>query len=71
MQVAQQKDAFSDFQVVYSYCRAQAIEDKDLVGVSSVTREAGVKFPVALTEAVWRKYVEVPTAVDGTPLATR
>ena len=46
--------------VIYSYSRSQAIEDGELVDVSKVAREAGIKFPVALTRAVWAKYVEVP-----------
>ncbi len=49
--------------VIYSYTRAQAIEDGVLVDVSSVAREAGIKFPVALTATVWAKYVQVPEAV--------
>lgn len=35
------------------YTRAQAIEDGDLVDVSSVASEAGFRYPVALTRAVW------------------
>lgn len=50
-------------EVVSSYSRAQAIEDGKLVDVSSVAREAGIKFPVALTRTVWDKYVEVPEGV--------
>lgn len=50
-------------EVVSSYSRAQAIEDGTLVDVSSVAREAGIKFPVALTRTVWDKYVEVPEGV--------
>jgi len=50
-------------EVISSYSRAQAIEDGVLVDVSSVAREAGIKFPVAMTSAVWGKYVEVPEGV--------
>jgi len=46
-------------EVISSYSRAQAIEDGVLVDVSSVAREAGIKFPVAMTQTVWGKYVEV------------
>jgi hypothetical protein len=49
--------------VIDSYSRAQAIEDGVLVDVSSVAREAGIKFPVAMTRTVWAKYVEVPEGV--------
>jgi hypothetical protein len=50
-------------EVISSYSRAQAIEDGVLVDVSSIAREAGIKFPVAVTSAVWVKYVEVPEGV--------
>ena len=35
--------------VVYSYTRAQAIEDGVLVDISELAKEAGFKFPVAVT----------------------
>ena len=51
-------------EVISSYSRAQAIEDGILVDVSSVAREAAIKFPVAMTRTVWGKYVEVPEGVS-------
>ena len=51
-------------EVISSYSRAQAIEDGVLVDVSSVAREAGIKFPVAMTPTAWGKYVEVPEGVS-------
>lgn len=39
--------------VVASYTRVQAIEDGVLVDVSSMAKEAGFKWPVALTHAAW------------------
>ena len=50
-------------EVISSYSRAQAIEDGILVDVSSVAREAGIKFPVAMSRTAWGKYVEVPEGV--------
>jgi hypothetical protein len=44
-------------EVIYSYTRAQAIEDGVLVDVSEVAREAGIKWPVALTREAWEKCV--------------
>lgn len=43
--------------VIYSYSRAQAIEDGELVDVSTVAREAGITFPVAITRAAWENCV--------------
>jgi len=54
-------EVFGDYISVYT--RQQAIEDGTLIDVSSVAKEAGIKFPVALTRAVWTKYVEVPTNI--------
>jgi len=49
--------------VISSYSRAQAIEDGILVDVSSVAKEAGILYPVAMTRTVWGAYVEVPAGV--------
>ena len=38
-----------DMVVISSYTRAEAIEDGVLVDVSKVAREAGIKYPVAVT----------------------
>jgi len=43
--------------VIFSYSRAQAIEDGVLVDVTEMAREAGFKFPVAVTSAVWDGYI--------------
>lgn len=50
---------------IFSYTRAQAIEDGVLFDVTETAREAGITFPTALTTAVFEKYVRVPDGVDG------
>jgi hypothetical protein len=62
---------FEDADVIYSYSRAQAIEDGVLVDVSETAREAGIRFPVAVTAAVWAEYVAVPDAVEAQDEAGR
>ena len=57
------KGLWDDAEVIYTYTRAQALEDGVLVDVSETAREAGIEFPVALTRAVWVNYVEVPEGV--------
>lgn len=54
-------------EVIDRYTRAQAIEDGYLVDVSKSEEavEAGFRCPVALSRAVWTKYVEVPEGVYG------
>ena len=39
--------------VIFTYTRAQAIEDGVLVDVGSTAQEAGFKWPVALTVGAW------------------
>ena len=52
-------------EVIYSYSRAQAIEDGVLVDVTSVAREAGIGFPVAITRAVFEQCVAVPPGAES------
>lgn len=51
--------------VISSYSRAEAIEDGVLVDVSTAAKEAGIKFPVAVSRAVWDAYVKVPEGLPG------
>jgi len=54
-------------EVIDRYTRAQTLEDGYLVDVtkSDEAVEAGFRCPVALSRAVWTKYVEVPEGVFG------
>jgi hypothetical protein len=49
--------------VIYGYSRKQALEDGVLVDLSELAREAGIKFPVAMTHGVWVEYIAVPKGV--------
>jgi hypothetical protein len=51
---------FDESHLIHRYTRAEAIADGVLVDVSSVAREAGIRYPTALTRAVWERYVRVP-----------
>jgi hypothetical protein len=59
------------WEVISAYTREQAIADGVLVDVSETAKEAGFKFPVALTYAVWFGYVRVPRGVAGQDEAGR
>lgn len=48
-------DVFGD--VIYAYTRAQALADGVLVDVSETAREAGFRWPVAMTHAAWEDCV--------------
>ncbi len=50
--------------IIHAYTRKEAIEDGVLVDVSKLAKEAGFKWPVAMTSAVHAKYVQVPPAAD-------
>jgi hypothetical protein len=54
---------FSNEDVIHRYTRAEAIADGVLVDVTSTAKEAGFRFPVALTRAVWERCVAVPPGV--------
>ena len=44
---------FDDSDVVFEYSRKQALEDGVLVDISSLAKEAGIRFPVAVTRSVF------------------
>ena len=60
-----------DFEVVYSYTRAQAVADGVQVEVTKTAQEAGIRFPVFLTRTVYDAYVTVPPDVSGQDEAGR
>jgi hypothetical protein len=55
---------FEEADLIYRYKRAQAIEDGVLIDVSTVARETGITYPVALTSAAWGRCVTVPPGVE-------
>lgn len=44
---------FTDEDLIHSYSRAQAIADGALYDVSETAREAGTRWPVAITQRAW------------------
>src|ERR1700722_636306 len=48
---------FTAEDIIDCYSRAEAIADGELVDVSETAREAGVKYPTALTRAAFETYV--------------
>ena len=57
--------------VIYSYTRAQAVADGVQVEVTKTAQEAGIKFPMFLTRAVFDAYVAVPPNLTGQDEAGR
>jgi hypothetical protein len=60
---------FDECDVIYSYTRKQALEDGVLVGVTDVAKEAGFKWPVAVTSAVWAMIENLPKNSMDSPTA--
>jgi hypothetical protein len=52
-----------DADYIHRYSRADAIRDGVLIDVSATAREAGIRYPVALTAAAWARCVTVPPGV--------
>jgi len=48
---------FGDMPVIFSYTRAQAIEDGVLIDLTEWAKETGFRYPVACTTTVWSDYV--------------
>ena len=57
--------------VVYTYSRSQALADGCQIEVSKVAEEAGIRFPVFLTRAVYNRYISLPPDVTGQDEAGR
>ena len=47
-------------EAIYSYTRSMALADGTLVDVSETAREAGFRFPVALTASLWSVVETIP-----------
>jgi hypothetical protein len=54
---------FEEADLIHRYSRADALRDGVLIDVSATAWEAGFKYPVALTAAVWARCVAVPPGV--------
>ena len=57
--------------IIYAYTRAQAVADGVQVDVTKTAQEAGIKFPMFLTRAVFDAYVAVPPDVTAQDEAGR
>jgi hypothetical protein len=54
---------FEEADLIHRYSRSDALRDGVLIDVSATAREAGIRWPVALTSAVWGRCVSVPAGV--------
>ena len=58
-------------EVIYSYTRKQAIEDGVLVDITEMAKEAGIKYPVAITSTAFFGYVAPDPMPPGQDLKGR
>jgi hypothetical protein len=56
--MAEDQDGSPFGEVIYAYTRAQALADGVLIDVTGDAKEAGIKYPTAVTEALWNGYIE-------------
>ena len=55
-----ENNLFKDMPVIFSYTRAQAIEDGVLVDLTAWAKETGFRITVACTSTVWNGYIVPP-----------
>src|SRR5262245_4281918 len=54
---------FEDADLIHAYRRADALADGTLVDATATAKEAGLRWPTAVTRAVWDRDVAVPDGV--------
>ena len=59
------KNFWEDAEIISTYTRKQGIEDGVLIDVTEIAKEAGIKYPVAVTQNLWSSWVEVPEGLEG------
>jgi len=57
-------EEFMEIEMLHAYTRRQAMEDGVLVDATEMAKEAGIKYPVALSEAVYAKIKDKPATED-------
>ncbi len=53
------------WEVISSYSRAEALADGVLIDVTETAKEAGIVYPVAISQGLWGGYIEVPESLKG------
>ena len=54
---------------IFSYTRAQAIDDGVLVDITETARKVGILYPVAVTDTVWQMINNLPNKSSDSPEA--
>jgi hypothetical protein len=56
----EKKPFFSEDDLIFAYTRKQALEDGVLIDVTETAKEAGFRYPVAVTAALWADINAIP-----------
>lgn len=56
---------FENFTIVSTYTRSQAIADGVLIDISPTAKSYGFKLPFAISDALYRGYLEPPEGLPG------
>jgi hypothetical protein len=56
-------ESFTFGPVIYAYTRADALRDGVLIDLTKLAREAGFRVPLAVTEAVYKDYLDPSQAL--------
>lgn len=59
-----EQDRNLEQELIYCYSRKQALEDGIQMDVSETAKEAGISFPVFMTQGVYEEFVRVPPGVS-------
>ena len=54
-----------DFNLIYSYSRAQAISDGVLIDVTAQAKEAGFKLHTVVSDNLFHSYIAPPAGLEG------
>ena len=63
--LTQPEEEEQDSEILFTYSRAQALDDGVLIDVTETAKEAGCRFPVALTAALWADIYAIPERLQG------
>ena len=55
--MSEQATTIKEEEYICSYTRKQALEDGFLIDPGEIAKEAGIKYPVAITSALWHDYI--------------
>ncbi len=56
---------------IFSYSRGQALADGVLVDITNEARRIGIKYPVAVTDTLYRQWIEVSSTLESEGQTTK